>query len=1477
MHSILHKTLRIIFVTITTAVVVVSMLFGAFMLPPVQRTMRDAVKGSAQDAFGVRIEMSELVYFPFKTLNLNDLVIYGQDGIPMVSASSATVNVGLASLWRNKLILSSVLLDSVNVDIHYVSDSTLNIAVFSKGERDTLAVNPLEVEIGMARCKDGRIRYLGQVISDLDFNIKNIIAGGETTRMDVSSLSLVDESTHSRIAPEYLSKARSGKLKGSFELKGDTLRSSDFSCSYMESSVAIDDLFLLLDSSQYKFNVDLNHLHVNTNTLRVFSVDVPEDLVVNISGKIKGDNHNIKATNIVSDNEQNSTLIANAEINGYDNLKAAVVDINLKKATTTLGDISRIAGCSLDNRYNSSVGLLSAQAKITGPVSDMKINLSVKSNIGSINADGMVEIKSNDDVHFLGRVLSDGVELSSLTNDNVGFVALNTDFEGQIGNAEPSFAHIKGDVPSITLKHYTYHDVTVDAMLGEDSYSGVLNVDDPNGHLTLVGEYVDSKEESQLVLTARVADLYTGKTNLTPHLDGCLNLSLRADFQGSDPDHAQGEMWIDGFSFADSLREAKAVAFSLEVKADDEYNKDIKIKSDHITGSLRGKFSYEDLINELYSQVYNQADALLDEKPSDNIGNVSAELELQYSDADQFLQFLSDDLSFKDKGRISFSVNSTTNDSQFHIEIGDMEYGEFMVKGLRADVSNDDSGMVVALTTEKMRLPSIGVIGFAKINNTLSQNLMNTDFVWDDMEHGMSGGRLSLYTLFSKEDDGLKAYIDIDETPIYLHGKEWTLHKAQIEAGDNHLVVDGFRFDRNDRYITVKGRATESSVDTLNVGMNQIVIEELLRPDPLERYALAGDLSADLKVSSFFDNPIVNSIVKIDRFHVDEDNLEHLDLKTQWSTEKKSIDVDVNIVTQGKPRASGLGSIDMTSKYMDLDFDIDSLSIGFLKYYLKSSISYVKGTTSGKLKLHGPLNEIGLDARLAVNKTDFTVLSTNVDYTFNANDTVILSPDNMIFRSKDGIAPGIQVVDKYGNKGYFGGNITHDMFTKLYTKLFFLVDNMHVLNLTEKENPTYYGTIFAKGRLDITGVTSDINIGIKAQTQPNTIFSILPTAKSDQQNNNYIKFKNNDTGVDEFGKKTENANDINVEKLNSFVTADIDVDITPTAQLRVVLDPRTDNSLSATGSGNLQLVIDKSGRLVILGKYTIADGIYNFSYANVISKRFVINQGGTITWDGEPFNPLIDVMATYKLKASLYDLVQSNVEGQDLTKRVPINCNLFLTERMADPNIRFKIEIPSTMNFNQYALDQYISTEEEMNRQVFSLLLANRFYASQNATGTAGNANGTSYLGTTVSELLSNQLSNWISQNKYNLGVGVNYRPGDEVTQEEYELALSTQVLDNKIILSGNIGYGRNKAESSEGSVIGDFDVEVKLNKKGNLRAKAYTHSNNDVIYETSPTTQGVGISFREDFNSFGELWRKYWNFITRKRKNEVTVETKEQ
>jgi hypothetical protein len=183
---------------------------------------------------------------------------------------------------------------------------------------------------------------------------------------------------------------------------------------------------------------------------------------------------------------------------------------------------------------------------------------------------------------------------------------------------------------------------------------------------------------------------------------------------------------------------------------------------------------------------------------------------------------------------------------------------------------------------------------------------------------------------------------------------------------------------------------------------------------------------------------------------------------------------------------------------------------------------------------------------------------------------------------------------------------------------------------------------------------------------------------------------------------------------------------------------------------------------------------------------------------------------------------------------------------------------------------QFISSEEDMNKQILSLLVLGKFYTPEYLRGTYAAVNN-NLVGSTASELLSNQFSNWLSQISNDFDVGFNYRPGNQITNDEVELALSTQLFNDRVSINGNIGNNSaQRTNANNNGLVGDADVNVKLINNGKLQLKAYNHANNNLIYETSPYTQGVGLTYREDFNNFGEFWQKMKSIFKMKKSRKV-------
>jgi hypothetical protein len=275
----------------------------------------------------------------------------------------------------------------------------------------------------------------------------------------------------------------------------------------------------------------------------------------------------------------------------------------------------------------------------------------------------------------------------------------------------------------------------------------------------------------------------------------------------------------------------------------------------------------------------------------------------------------------------------------------------------------------------------------------------------------------------------------------------------------------------------------------------------------------------------------------------------------------------------------------------------------------------------------------------------------------------------------------------------------------------------------------------------------------------------------------------------------------------------------------------------------------------------------------VINKRFKIEPGGKINFNGSPMDASVDLEAIYTLRAAPYNLYPENDETKEkLKKRIPVECHLILQGELGSPTISTGILLPTADPETRNLLENSTSTDEELMRQFLSLLVINNFYSvsgfGTQDLGTTGNI-----AGVTASELLSNQLSNWLSQISDDFDIGINYRPGDEVTSDEVEVALSTQLLNDRVIISGNVDVGgQNPSEGDNPNIMGDFDVEFRLTD--NISIIAFNRARDELLFETAPYKQGVGISYKEEFDNLSQLMNRYKEAIASRKKKRKKAES---
>ena len=437
-----------------------------------------------------------------------------------------------------------------------------------------------------------------------------------------------------------------------------------------------------------------------------------------------------------------------------------------------------------------------------------------------------------------------------------------------------------------------------------------------------------------------------------------------------------------------------------------------------------------------------------------------------------------------------------------------------------------------------------------------------------------------------------------------------------------------------------------------------------------------------------------------------------------------------------------------------------------------------------------------------------------------------------------------------GNTGTLNGFIRHDNFKNMDYNLAVRSPKILALNTTMRHNDRFYGKAIVLGNIAITGHGNDVKLSGSATSLPETALTIVLGDDAEVARYDFVRFVEavKDTVVKPVpaGREQEGG-----------LVIDLIINATPDARLQMVYNTQISDMIRAQGEGTLRFEMDKQGNIYLSGNYVLEEGDYHFTVQNVINKRFSVEPGGSVAWSGSPYDAVLELNAVYKLKASLYELLVGSIENVNASLRVPVECIIKLSGELINPDIDFDIEFPDLENRLRDEMQQFFSTQEDLNRQMLSLLVLGKFYTPEYVRGSYETSTS-SLIGNTASDLFSNQLSNWLSQIYKDLDIGFNYHPGNQITGDEIELALSTQIFNDRVSINGNIGNNPNPRTMNNSELVGDFEINVKLTRNGKLQLKAYNKSNNNLIYETAPYTQGLGVSYKENYNHIEELWRNF-------------------
>lgn len=849
-------------------------------------------------------------------------------------------------------------------------------------------------------------------------------------------------------------------------------------------------------------------------------------------------------------------------------------------------------------------------------------------------------------------------------------------------------------------------------------------------------------------------------------------------------------------------------------------------------------------------------------KKRENLKQFDFEYAVDIKDANRILKVLYPDVKVSSGTRIDSYFRRGDEKLNLILISDTICYQGATLLNSRIDLAGDPDRLKMSYTADRVVYGDGYQLYNVRNELALADNHLDDRLSWCNWEDKTYSGELAACVIFTPDErNKYTTEIRIHPGVIVMNDSVWRVNSSTVFMDGKNISVRDFSIRRGDEYLSVRGRISEDPQEKLWVNIENFNLENLARIALKKHLALFGMTTGSLTLQDYYKDFLLLSDFNVENWGLNRDTLGTLRLRSYWDAENHNLIVGAQNRVGNEVPLLVSGFYNPSTDSLDVNIKLEKVGLGRAGIYASDFVSDADGYLSGNVDITGIAGKPDISGFVYLDSVGMKINLLNTK--FFVHDSIHIKRNRLLFDH-------FLLKDRDGNEALLDGE--YQIWENRY-QLNAKFSDFLVLNTGFADNESFYGQMHLSGLADLDNHNGLVNVTVNARTEDHSRLYIPLTAALTEQSNNFLHFiTSGRTGPE----RVLTANGIADINLNANLEVNDNLDV------QVIFDPTVGDVLRTTGNGNIKIAFDKDGSLSLFGEYRISKGDYLFTLSNLVNKKFVLTPGGTINWSGSPYEAMLDINAVYSLKTTINELLptesiltdESGTEEKstEAGRKVPVECILNLSENLNNPVVKFDINFPTLETQSKSYIQSLFSSQDEINKQMFSLLVLNRFYRTDN-TGDYGLQAQTAGV-TTLTEMMSNQLSRWFSQFSNNVDIGIAYRVGDrdrEMSSDEIELALSTQLLNDRVTISANgnmdVGGGRNTtADSKKTNIAGDFDVEVKLNRQGTLKMKAYSHTDEKLLYNSTETIQGVGVSYQESFDTLRELLRKYFGFLQRRK-----------
>lgn len=1479
--SIIKKGYKILLIILGTMLLLLLLAVAALRSSSVQNYLVDKAANYFSEYLGVEVSINTVGLKFFNKLLLEDVYMEDMQGDTLFYISELKAAIRPMPLLQRRLILTKVELTEAKARLAMGEDNVFNLKFLIdslKNDKPKSKKNPMTFQIRDVQIINSQFSY-----DDNRFSRK--AAGFDARHIQASNIN-ADINLHNFDGTALLLDVNSFNLK---EKSGFNLKNISFAFEADTAKATLSQLKVKLPASEITFgDVVANYGSMSNLRENIWGVDLCFDILpsqltlsdlaafapslrqlrkkAKISTSFRGSLSDMRLDNLLLSYNNSLTLRSNLSFSGAPDWKNAFINARIKEISSSKAGLQDLLSSILARPFIlpkefDNIGHLHYKGDVTGFFSDLVAYGELSSNLGLISMDLLLQFMPE----FKGLDYSGSLKANELQPDKIlGKETLLTNIsfdissKGKLREKEGISGSVEGKISELNFQNYTYQDFTLGGNFSKKGFDGKIEIDDPNAALDFNGTLDFSQEIPSGLFSLRVQHFNPDSLNLIKKQEGLsIAFNAQVDFAGMDVDHSNTKIIFDSIYLEKEDENVFIPKIEIESRVEEDTLDLFTLHSDLITGSARGKYSVLGLAKSAKEIFYTYM-PVLQNKP--NLSNNNSALNTKTNDfvfyfsdikIDDLSHILNIPLAVDEKTAISGFYNEEKSKFHFELSSPNLSWAQNNLGNTHLLCNNPAQAIKLALNTQFNENTAVEIL--SKIEN----NKVDLDLNWDNPS--VFTGNISTSNLFDRnEADSLQLTTNIAASQFKMKDTVWDIAKSSVETNFKRFKIDDFSISHAEQYLKITGIVSDLVNESILLHLNDIQLGYIMSLTQVKTVNLESRITGACRASALLGQMLIQMDILAKDFTFNKSLWGDVKVKSYWDNESKKILANGAVYTPTDTLVSIDGEYIPQQNYMDVSTEINGLPLDFLSEITKAAVQNVSGKAYGPLRIFGPLKQIAFDGDIEVKKGHVEVEMLGASFDFD--DVISLRPTEIRF-------PKMTVYDKERNKATFEGYLQHQTFKNMRYSFTADCKNFLGLNTTETESDSFYGKAYATGTVRIAGDPSGSRFNIDVKTEPYTKIFIQLGQSNVATENSFIRFTS---------RKSEEkriADSVRVASLNrnarrrnremkSTMQLNLQVEATPDAEVVLITDPLNGDHLNARGAGNLRIEYTNTDQFKLFGNFEVERGAYVFTLQQVVRKNFSLRQGGNIRWSGDPTVAIIDLDAVYTVPSvSLLDIMDEN-QLQDVPRNVSVNCLLNLTGDLMQPTIKFDLELPSNPEM-QRRIKNIVNTDEMMNREILALLLMGRFYSPDNLQAnraSSGFANeAVSVLATTV----SGQLNSWLSQlsgDKVNIGVNARIDGVDFSEGGEYKVDLMYQP-NNRLVINSNLGY-RNDVFSNSSNFIGDIDIEYKLTKSGKLRAKAYSHSADNLYYNTSGivrTTQGVGFIYREDFDTFTELMRYYF------------------